>query len=181
MAKQKKQWKLVAVGVAFKRTPEGPKIMTNLRKVQNPEYDPLYDNTWEAMGETVEPGEDMITALIRGFREECGVPDFKPLEIYGAEEVTWSTGKGDTIQYLEPLCYLHGMGPPQPWTGPVFAVEVALNFEPNFDASDGEAIAVKWWDPVELRHEIKYHPKNFMGWHMPAFDKLCVKLLTKKL
>ena len=129
------------------------------------------------MGETVEPGENIFEALIRGFREECGVPDFKP-EIYGMGGKIWfSTGKGDSVQCLKPLCYLHNMGLPQPWSGPAFALQVRPDFEPNFNLADGEANAVKWWDPSELGKAIERNPQSFMGWHMPALLKLCERLI----
>lgn len=165
--------KPVVIGVIFRRVAGKVRILTQMRLVQNKKYDPLYDQTWEAMGETVNEGESVIDALIRGVREECGAPDFSPLRIIGADGKTvWTTGKGDTILCCEPFCFVQQIGPPQPWLGPVFLVEVAEDFEPDRSKNDGEAGEPKWWSPKELFEAISVGPQNFMGLHMPALAKL---------
>ena len=178
-----KQWKLVVLGAAFKRTPDGVRILTQRRKVQNQyqSYDPLYDQTWEGMGERMEPGEDVIAALIRGFAEECGHPQFQPIAIRGQEKITWwTTGKQDRYQCLEPFCFIHSMGPPQPWSGPAFIVEVASDFEPDLAEADGEADDFRWWDPAELQKALEEEPGRFMGLHIAVLHKLAAMLLSSE-
>ncbi len=173
--------KNVVVGIAFKTTVQlEVLIMTQLRKVQNKAYDPLYDNTWEAMGETMNPNEHVIDALVRGCREEWGQSDdWTPLRILGSSAKVWTTGKGDTAFCHEPFCLLQNVGPPQPWYGPCFLVQVARDFEPNFALSDGEASDVRWWKAPKLKRAIKQNPQQFMGWHIPALYKFCELILKK--
>ena len=170
--------KLAVVGIAFKMMPEGIRIMTQRRHVSNKSYDPLYDNTWEAMGETMEQGESVIEALIRGFQEECGDPAFLPRKIFGANAKIWTTGKGDAIQLTEPFCLVQSLGPPQPWIGPVFLVRVPRDWEPNIDRADGEAGDWRWWHAGDLLTEIERAPHNFMGWQIPALHKFCSAIMN---
>ncbi len=173
--------KPVVIGVLFRRHKGGVQILTQLRLVQNKSYDPLYDRTWEAMGETLNPGESVIDALVRGVKEECGRTDFVPNRIIGADgKVLWSTSKGDNVLACEPLCFLQSLGPPQPWFGPAFAVEVAEDFEPDHSKSDGEAEAPKWWGAKEMLDAIQRDPSQFMGLHMPALEKFCLAVLDGK-
>ena len=155
-------------------------IMTQLRRVLNESYDPLYDKTWETMGETAQEGESVIDALIRGCREEFGIPDFTPKKIMGVGE-EWTTGKKDKFIYLEPFCFVQSLGPPQPWIGPFFIVEVPEDFEPNYQRSDKEATSCKWWLPAELKKEIEEVPQSFMGFHVPALYKLCLTIMERGL
>lgn len=155
-------------------------IMTQLRKVLNKAYDPFYDNTWETMGETVEEGESVIDALIRGCREEFGLPDFKPKKIVGING-EWTTGRGDRYLHCEPFCFIQSLGPPQPWVGPFFIVEVPEDFKPNYEIADGESTTCKWWRPADLENAIKEFPQNFMGFHAPALYKLCLVVMKKGL
>lgn len=174
--------KPVVVGIVFKRDRIGfIRILTQLRLVQNKTYDPLYDRTFEAMGETIESGESVTDALLRGIAEECGKPGFKPLRIHGTGGKTvWTTGKKDSIVCCEPLCFVQSMGPPQPWIGPVFAVEVPSDFEPDHSKSDGEAGQPRWWTPKEMLSAIQHDPSRFMGLHMPALEKFCIATLDNK-
>ena len=158
----------VVIGVLFRRNRMGfVDILTQRRIVKNKSYDPLYDGTWEAMGETVEEGESVIDALIRGVAEECGVPGFKPVQINGGGLV-WSTDKNDRILASTPLCFVQSLGPPQPWLGPAFLVEVGGDFEPNQENNDGEAGAHRWWNPPDLEEAASKKPGSFMGLHLPA-------------
>src|SRR3989338_6141083 len=102
-----KPWKLVVVGIAFKRVKSSGAIliMTQLRIVQNKEYDPLYDRTWEGIGETVKNGESVFVALLCGLKEEFGDEHFQPVAVYGANKKIWTTGKGDQVHAHEPLCF----------------------------------------------------------------------------
>lgn len=167
--------KLVVIAVIVKRLENDQiVIMTQQRLVQNHNYDPLYDGTWEAVGENVKEGENMIDALIRGIREECGKPDFRPERISMRQEISsmYTTGRGDSILCVEdPLCLVQQMGPPQPWVGPAFLVHVDRDFEPDQTKSDGEAGDHKWWRPKELIQAIHEEPESFMGLHMPALEK----------
>lgn len=172
--------KFMVGALIIKREGDSYLVMTQRRKVLDKSYDPLYDNTWETMGETVLGGESVITALIRGCREELGVSNFTPKNIRGALE-TWTTGKKDEFIYSEPLCFVQSLGPPQPWLGPFFIIEVLKDFEPNYKEGDGEATSCKWWEPAELKKEIEDSPQNFMGLHAPALYKLCLVIIERGL
>ncbi|MDP1706928.1 MAG: NUDIX domain-containing protein [bacterium] len=171
--------KPVVIGILYRRRKNGQvQILTQERLVQNHDYDPLYDHTLEVMGETLHEGESVLDALIRGIQEECGVPEFEPLAICGADgkrlslaEITYSTGKDDYILEVEPFCFVQQLGKPQPWIGPVFLVHVDQDFEPDQSQNDGEAGEYKWCRPRELLNLISEDPGNFMGLHMPALKK----------
>ena len=139
----KKPWKLTASGIAVKQNPT-IKIMTQLRLVKNKDYDPISDRTWEAVSETVEHGESITEALLRGFREESGDENFIPVRIIGQNSNSWTTGKQfDSQQDLQechrPFCFTQNLSIPQPWTGPCFIVEVSSGWEPRYEKGDGEA------------------------------------------
>lgn len=160
--------KPVVIGVLYRTNRMGfMDILTQRRVVLNKSYDPLYDGTWEAVGETIKPGESAIDALIRGIAEECGVPNFRPLRI-GKGGTSWSTGKGDRVLCYMPLCFVRSVGLPQPWEGPAFLVEVSGDFEPDQSKNDGEAGEHKWWGPPDLAESIRREPNGFMGLHIPA-------------
>lgn len=183
----KKQAKPVVVAIICKRSTDGFRIMTQMRRVKNPAYDPLYDNTWEAVGETLQPGEDVVTAVVRGIREECGM-QVSPWWIRkDTDDLTqqpriedqidfWMTTRGDRIILREPFAFVQSIGEPQPWLGPVFLVSVPPSWEPNFAKGDGEATEHRWWKPKDLLEEMQLHPEKFMGLHAPA-----LRLLTQKL
>lgn len=186
----------VVIGIVFKRVAGEIKILTQMRLVQNKAYDPLYDRTWEAVGETIEkdekgnPTETVFQAVIRGVREECGKPDIRLelLGVFGAGlkmlnlgdiyRTSYSTtGKGDNVYSIEPFDFVQQMGQPQPWFGPVFLVKVAEDFEPDHTKSDGEAGEPKWWSPRDLLAAIDSEPHKFMGLHMPALKKAAMFFL----
>lgn len=167
-------------GIGFKIVPEGIRVMTQWRHVTHKSYDPIYDNTWEVMGETLEPGECIIYGLIRGCREGWGHPNFLPMKISGSDtEICWAkNGSGSVL--TTPFCFIENLGPPQPWNGPVFLVQVHPEFEPNFTRADGEATKARWWEAQELLHEIETNPQIFNGWHAPALHKFVRDILTGK-
>ena len=166
------------LGLPIKKTDKGDiLIMMQLRRVKNSSYDPLYDNTWEGISETVRPGEDVIEALKRGFREECGLDAFRPVRIMGANRKVWTTGKKDRFHCHEPFCFVQSLGPPQPWICPVFVVEVRKSFQPNYKIGDGEAVLNRWWTAEELKKQIESEPQIIMGLDLPAFYKLCLAIL----
>lgn len=179
---EEKSWKLAVVGIIFKRRISGAVlIMTQLRLVQNKDYDPISDRTWEGVGETVKSGESVFDALIRGVREECGDQNFKPLAIYGADETRWTTGKGDEMHAHNPLCFTQNLKVPQPWAGPLFAVEVSAGWEPNYRLADGEAGDHLWWTPDTLLGELENHPEKFHCFHFPGFVKICQEAISRRL
>lgn len=182
--------KVVAMAILFRRR-SNVEILLQQRLVKNKAYDPLYDRTAEAIGETLEVDdkgqakETLLEAAIRGVQEECGKPDFKPLAMYGAglkrlKPETHSTGRGDEYFACEPFCFIQSMGPPQPWLGPVFVFEVDPDFEPDHTRSDGEAGGPAWWLPDVLATTIIQTPKQFMGLHMPALLKFADMIVSKK-
>jgi hypothetical protein len=175
--------KQVVIGIIIKRVEGEMCILTQMRLVQNKSYDPLYDHTWEAMGETLEQGESVIEALIRGLGEECGCPSGAIQRIYGnygTKGHAWSTGKGDSIVTTDPFCFVQQMGPPQPWIGPAFIVEVSSDFEPENLKSEGEVGEYRWWTAPELQRAVSDHPEQFMGLHLPAYGKLCSAIIDGK-
>jgi len=180
-APTKKVFKIGVVAIIFKKTPNGILVMTQLRKVRNPDYDSLYNDTWELMGELANPEESVLDTIIRGCSEEFGIPDFKPIRIIGAYPEAWTTGRGDAVQCHQPLCYIHSLGEPQPWIDPVFAVQVPKNFEPDYEKGDKEATRCKWWKPEDLIVAVVKSPLEFMGFHRPALRLFCHHVLTGKI
>jgi len=169
--------KPVAIAIIFRYKAKKVEIMTQLRLVKNKSYDPLYDRTHEAIGETLDkhetgwPKETFLAAAIRGIREECGRPDFEPVGVYGAdmkllEHCMVDTGKGDSYFACEPFCLVQSLGPPQPWFGPAFLVEAASDFEPDYANADGEADEHTWWAPLDLLAAMEADPSRFMGLHL---------------
>jgi len=184
-----KQIKPVVVAIIIKRTTDGFLIMTQKRRVRDPAYDWLYDGTWEAMGETLLPKEDVLDAVVRGIREECGM-SVDPLWIFGNSDdllaplgdgnrfAMWTSGQGDQTILRRPFAFVQSIGEPQLWLGPVFLVSVPPSWEPNFEAADGEATKHRWWKPGELLEEMHSHPAGFMGLHAPALRLLAQGLIT---
>ena len=162
----------VVIAVLYKEVGPGNfLIMTQLRRVLNPAYDSLYDGTWEAMGETLKPGEDHISALLRGIEEECGqkVPE-------GPPAVRHTTGKGDIIVSSLPFCVVQSIAAPQLWFAVCYKVQVLNDWEPDFSKADGEATEACWWKPDALKRAIEESPARFMGLHMPVLYKLAEEL-----
>jgi hypothetical protein len=175
-----KSWKLVVVGIPIKRTRTGRiRIMTQLRMVQNPSYDPISHKTWEAIGETVKEEDGTILATLeRGFLEECGLDKFDPLRVYGGSVIEWTTGKQyaerqDRQHCHQPFRFLQNLDIPQPWVGPCFVVEFSPDWEPDYSKSDHEGGGNRWWSAEELKKAIKENPGTFACFHHPAFAELC--------
>lgn len=218
-------------GIIVKEVSSGKwKIMTQKRYVK-PKYREVYDPVNHHRDEIVlgllsNPGEDIITCLLREIHEECGVsPDWKPLRILGVSDLDfrndnrrvlaltseqeyleaaqvfvgntppddgkWRNGRGDrTLRYQPhwipsstlhgyyPLCVVWNQGKPQHWIGPIFVVVVPSDFEPNYDAADGEAGPARWWWPAQLLETMEEAPDLFMGPVIPALELLCKKLTT---
>ena len=186
-----KQIKPVVVAIIIKRTTDGFLIMTQKRRVRDPAYDWLYDGTWEAMGETLLPKEDVLDAVVRGIREECGM-SVNPWSIFGnPNDLMRSPGDanrfamrgnewGDRGILHQPFAFVQSIGEPQLWLGPVFLVSVPPSWEPNFEAADGEATKHRWWKPGELLEEMHSHPAGFMGLHAPALRLLAAGLTHQR-
>lgn len=173
--------KIGVVCLIFKKMGSEINIMTQWRVIRNPEYDPLYSKTWELIGELHEGNESVVNAILRGCREEFGIPDFKPLRIIGANEKVWSSNRGDAIRCHTPFCYIESFGVPQSWTNPVFAVEVPTDWSPPYEEADGEATKCYWWKPEELLSAIESEPLKFMTFHIPAMVLFCNLVLEGKI
>lgn len=175
-----KQIKPVVVAIIGKWTMDGFRIMTQKRRVGDLTYDPLYDSTWEAMGETLLPGEKIADAIVRGIRDECGRPvdpqwifgNLDDLMRDGKSSDTWSSGQRDKTILHRPFAFVQSIGEPQLWLGPVFLVVVPPSWEPDFSRGDGEATECRWWKPEELLEEMNSNPPGFMGLHAPALRLL---------
>lgn len=165
--------KPAVVGIIVKKVGGKFFVLLCKRLVKDRTYDPLYHNTWEAMGEGMREGETPINALHRGMQEEYG-HDTGIVLIYGgcSRDVPYETEKGDRHHISRPFAFLQSMAAPQPWIGPVYVVEVHADFEPQPERSDGEAGEAKWWEINELRQALKDHPLDFMGFHVPALWSL---------
>lgn len=169
--KEGKAIKPVVMGILVREAQGTVRIMTQWRKVNDHSYDPLYDQTWEVVGETVRPGESVIDALVRGIREECGVAiDSAWIDTGGKKRRT--NKKGEDVRMFNPFTFVQSVGEPQLWIGPVFVVRVPEKWEPNYEKADGEATKHKWWDPSELLWAMQEHPEQFMGLHAPALQAL---------
>ncbi len=154
-----------------------PVIMTQWRKVLDPTYDPLYDQTWECVGETLKPGESAVDSLIRGIQEECGVAIDRSwimddgLHSTEKGKEPFTTRKDEKVHTYVPYALVQSVGEPQLWMGPVFIVRVPEDWEPNYAQGDGEATKHKWWDPYDLVKEMQDHPEHFMGLHAPTLER----------
>lgn len=167
----------VVVGVLVKEVQNTFQIMTQKRKVLNATYDPLYNNTWETVGESLNQGEDCISALLRGIEEECGRK--VPITSVLGNSAFWTTQKEDRIQFSQPFCFLQSIREPQLWFGPAYIVNVPKDWEADPANSDGEASDCKWWDPVKLLAATSQTPEKFMGFHLPALAKAAELIIDK--
>ncbi len=168
----------VVVAALFRRGSQNYEVFTQRRIVHSTAYDPLYDGTWEAVGETVKAGESVLDALIRGIQEECGDPEFTPRGIYGASgkairPTLTNTGKDDDTLTIEPMCFVQQLKRPQLWSGPAFGVEVSPRWEPDPRKKDGEAGEHRWWELHTLRRALEENTKPFMGLHVGALHRMC--------
>lgn len=126
---------------------------------------------WEAVGETLQPAEDIVAAIRRGLHEECGLTTDSVIEIDGVRDnYLFQSERGERMAMVEPLCYLHSTGQPQLWTGPAFVVEVPVDFVPTNQNSGGEVGEYRWWRPANLRKRLSTHPHEFM-----AFDRMALE------
>lgn len=167
--------------VVYSLHASGLEILTQLRHVLNAEYDPLYDGTWEAMGETLEPDEDIIDALLRGLKEECGLAFKTKSTIHGiGPDSRFKSDRGEAVTTTQPLCYLHSTGEPQKWTGPLFLVEAPPDFVPSARFSEGEVADYRWWRPSELLAQIDATPDKFMAYHRQALRLAAEKLAQEE-
>jgi hypothetical protein len=169
--------KPVVVWVIYRETKrENYEIMTAWREIQNPGYDPMgiTDEVWESGGETLEPDEDELTALIRGIKDELAAP-IRP-EWIQVRETVLTTKKGGQVIARSPLRYVESVREPHHWKGPAYAVKVPLNWKPDPKKGDGEAKEVKWWSLYELKKAIQTDPDQFMFLHLPAVVELIGQL-----
>jgi len=175
--------KPVASGVIVKQTGTGWRILTQVRKVLNESYDPLYDATYECVGETLGcADEPYVQALLRGIEEECGVPagdcvvhgeNFRPVVVEGI-----STQPGDKYIVFSPLLFTQSVGEPQPWHSLGFMVQVGPDWEPRHEEGDGEAGEPRWWNPSELLDEMERDRTLFMGLHFALLRKVASHLAS---
>ncbi len=179
--------KIVTLPVIVRKKEGKPQILTQVRHVLNKDYDPLYDNTHEISGETLNPWENIIEATYRGVEEEAGCPRNMILKIIGGDNETYfstgrknETGEKDKILGLSPYYFCQQLKGPQPWAGLVFVVVVFPDFEPKLD-KEGEVSGFQWWTIERLSEKLKKSPERFMGLHYPALVKVCKDLATEKL
>ena len=155
-------------------------IHTQMRRIMNPAYDTFYDGTIETCGETVEQGENIIDAVIRGCIEELGAPNLQ-LKFIGDKGELFKSTEKDLIHGLKPYYFVSQLIGPQFWYGPVFPVIVPPDFQPNPSLSDGEASDFAWKRPNEITSLIESSPELFMGLHLPAFLRICQDIRLNKL
>ncbi|MBI2635368.1 MAG: NUDIX hydrolase [Parcubacteria group bacterium] len=173
--------KSVAIPVVVKVDNDGVTwVHTQTRRVINKDYDPMYHGTQETCGETVYDYEDIITAAIRGCREELGCPDLIPEKVIGADGEFFSTRSEDKILGLKPYYLVQQLKGPQPWMGLGFIVVISPDIEFHLD-NDGEVSAHRWWRPIELLKNLQEKPDNFMGLHYPILIKVCQDFMEGKI
>lgn len=162
--------------VVIRRRGNAYEILTQWRTVKDKTYDPLYDQTWEVMGETLGKGENIIDGLRRCLQEECGLLNDEIACIYGAEDL-YLSDRGEIIMAAQPLCFLQSLGKPQLWNGPVFMVQTPATFEPTNEGSEGEVGHFKWWKPDELLNTLRTEPGKFMRYHYRPLELTARRLL----
>lgn len=162
---------------------EGIQILTQIRKVVNPDYDPLYDNTIEICGETMKAGESVIETAIRGCWEEAGCPASSIIRIIGGNGNLFSTRpEKDRILAFEPYYFVQQLRGPQPWIGPCFIAVVKDDFEPSLiQDKEKEVSCHRWRNPEELLEEARSKPEGFMGLHYPFLFKACEDITAGKI
>lgn len=173
-------WKVCVTGVVYKCLVDGTvEILTQRRRVMDQLYDPFYDGTWEAVGETLTPGEDIVAAIHRGLREECGSTEETPISIPGVpDDFLFASERGECMSWVRPLCYLHSSGQPQPWTGPAFLVKVPHDFVPSNAMSQGEVGDYCWWNPALLLESMAHYPERFSAFDRPALRLAALTLMS---
>jgi len=162
---------------------EGIQILTQIRNVSNPDYDPLYDNTIEVCGETMKAGESVVETAIRGCWEEAGCPVSSIIRIVGDNGNIFSTRPDkDRILAFEPYYFVQQLRGPQPWIGPCFVVVVKDGFKPSLTQDkEKEVSSHRWRAPEELLEEARSNPERFMGLHYPFLLKACEDVLAGKI
>jgi len=174
-------WRMVAVTVVLRHTPDvrGPgiggvrtyQVRTQTRHVLNKVYDPLYDGTHEAVGETVKSGESLVDAVLRGVAEEVGYVGGN-VTVVGATGAITATHRTDPVfTALEPYQFVQQLGPPQPWAGLGFVA--LLPDDAELGAGYDEVRSAQWWQPAELLLKLQREPELFMGFHYPVLLKVC--------
>ena len=170
----------IVIGVITKPGISGDLVMTQKRLVSNPEYDPLYHDTWETVGETLEAGEDYLSALVRGIKEECGQEVSREALMAQYRQLTLNSCRGDCVHGFEPVCLVQSVGEPQLWAGPAFEVRVDRDFEPDYSQGDGEAGDHRWWRPQELISAMEVNFEHFALFHIPALRNVCNRIFARE-
>ena len=144
-------------------------VLTQLRSVSDPSYDPLYNMTREAVAESLQPKEHMLAAARRGIEEETGSSTDRVI-FYGAdfEEIQtppefFSTRTEDLYAFTEPLMVTLTINGPQPWISIGYAAKVPSDWSPDMSKADGEALSPEWLSPADLLRELQAHPEKFFG------------------
>jgi 8-oxo-dGTP pyrophosphatase MutT (NUDIX family) len=171
---------LVTAAAIFKYSENGPLILTQERSVQDKTYDPFYDKTYECPQGRLESNETFLDALFREVKEETGM-DIKDVHILGSGFLPvatsiFSTRNEDEYYAVQPLLLTQTMKGPQPWLAAGFAVEVPLDWKPDYCKADGAASKEKWWTPEDLIQEIENSPRSFMGLSAPLLLNVAMHL-----
>ena len=124
-----------------------------MRHVLDKAYDPYFDNTLEAVGESVHWGEPIVDAVARSLAEEMGLPPSTKIVFLGGEDHAGSTAvttahAGAPILSLLPYIYVQALKEPQPWCGLGFVAVLPASTPAT--SGDKEVGASAWWDPAEL-------------------------------
>ena len=174
----------VVLAILVKRDEGSDRIIVNTQKRHSthPSYDNLNAETWECVGGKVDGVEFPHETIWREIAEETGATgqEMSWMRILSTEAKIHTTGREDAIHFSTPICYVHSMGEPQPWAGPVFVVQVATDFEPR-ESTDGEASPGRWWTAEELHEAIEERPLEFMNLHAPALSYACLLIMNNQL
>jgi 8-oxo-dGTP pyrophosphatase MutT (NUDIX family) len=175
--------KVTVATVLFREKSDGThEILTQLRSVPDPNYDPLYNMTREAVAESLQPKEHMLAAARRGIEEETGVSasgiifygaDFKEIQ---APPEFFSTRAEDLYVFTEPLMVTLTINGPQPWISVGFAGQVPSDWSPDMSKADGEALSPQWSTTADLLAELQAHPEKFFGLTYQLLLKVATEL-----
>jgi len=175
---------LIAIAVIVRRDAAGQfSVRTQVRHVQNTQYDPMYDNTLEAVGETVKVDEPIVDAVKRGVHEEVGLDlDTTPYAVFGHRATQFVSTRERSQNSLDkyhvsenPYIFVQTLKGPQPWVGLGFVVLVPPKSPATIGRGDGEADGAVWWDAKELLVKLESRAE-FMGFHYPVFKRVCMDL-----
>lgn len=175
--------RLIAIGVVVRAENSGEySVRTQVRRVLDLTYDPLYDRTLEAVGETVQVAEPITDAVVRGLHEEVGIDVSRtPYAVFGRAGALVSTrdkSQNTLDKYLtveHPYMYVQTLKGPQPWVGLGFVVLVPPK-TPATVGSDGEASNARWWNAEQLLEKLEGSRSDFMGFHYPVLKRVCQDL-----